>query len=72
LDYGVIKNVILTGDRKKEYLYHTIKKNFNLENCKHYVSTSTAPPPTTTSNTKIGTIIATKNTRIRILFVFYF
>ncbi|CAF1140154.1 unnamed protein product, partial [Brachionus calyciflorus] len=46
LDYGVIRNVILTGDRKKEYLDHTIKKNFNLEICKNYVSLRTAPPPT--------------------------
>ncbi|CAF1019748.1 unnamed protein product [Brachionus calyciflorus] len=64
LDYGVIKNVVLTGNKKKEYLDHTIKKNFNLENCKYYVSTSTAPPPTTTSTTKISNTIATKNTRI--------
>ncbi|CAF0842056.1 unnamed protein product, partial [Brachionus calyciflorus] len=65
LDYGVIRNVILIGNRKKEYLHHTINKNFNLENCKHYVSTSTAPPPTTTSITKITpTTISTKNTRV--------
>ncbi|CAF0842093.1 unnamed protein product [Brachionus calyciflorus] len=56
LDYGVIRNVILTGDGKEEYLNHTIKKNFNLENCKNFVSTSTAPIKITTSSTKNKTI----------------
>ncbi|CAF1088617.1 unnamed protein product [Brachionus calyciflorus] len=56
LDYGVIRNVILTGDKKEEHLHHTIKKIFNLEHCKNYVSTSTAPPTITNSNTNNKTI----------------
>ncbi|CAF0738653.1 unnamed protein product [Brachionus calyciflorus] len=63
LDYGVLKNVILSGKSKNKYLHHTIKKNFNFENCKKYVSTSTTTT-TTLETTKNMTILSNKKTFI--------
>ncbi|CAF0842111.1 unnamed protein product [Brachionus calyciflorus] len=64
LDYGVIRNVILTGDGKEEYLNHTIKINF--ENCKNYVSTSATVPaiPIPTITTSSPNKNTSENTRV--------
>ncbi|CAF1023143.1 unnamed protein product, partial [Brachionus calyciflorus] len=63
LDYGVIRNVILTGNNKEKYAHHTIKKNFSFENCKNYISTSTVAP-TPIVITKKTTILSTKKTNM--------
>ncbi|CAF0797648.1 unnamed protein product [Brachionus calyciflorus] len=69
LDYGVIKNVILSGQTKHKYTHHITKKNFDFENCKIYVSTSTAATSnffTEKDNTTISITIKNNATKTQI------